>query len=148
MPEVVAALSQMVAIGELRRYPGPVLLFKVPVTRSARMSGGSLAAAANVRLVVVPRRGHIDVIAETATLAGLVATAAASAASQPSRGLTVLPWGGSTVRRPPAQLPLVTKSAAVRAGPTGPNLPIGTMDLAKFADANDASGTDRGFGGD
>ncbi|GAA4716710.1 hypothetical protein [Phytohabitans rumicis] len=38
-----------------------------------------MAAAANARLVVVPRRGHIGIMAETATLAGLVTTAAASA---------------------------------------------------------------------
>ncbi|WBB89421.1 hypothetical protein [Verrucosispora sp. WMMC514] len=85
MPEVVAALSEMDAIGELRRYPGPVLLFNGARDPFRVDERRFLAAAANARLVVVPRRGHIGIIAETAMLAGLVTTAVASAASQPSR---------------------------------------------------------------
>ncbi|MFG3558630.1 alpha/beta fold hydrolase [Micromonospora sp. NPDC047557] len=84
MPEVVAALSEMDAIGELHRYPGPVLLFNGARDPFRVDERRFLAAAANARLVVVPRRGHIGIIAETAMLAGLVTTAAASAAPQPS----------------------------------------------------------------
>jgi pimeloyl-ACP methyl ester carboxylesterase len=75
MPEVVAAISTLDPIADLRRYPGPVLLFngvRDPFRADERRF---LAAAPHARLVLVPRRGHISIMAETTTLAELVATA-------------------------------------------------------------------------
>jgi pimeloyl-ACP methyl ester carboxylesterase len=82
VPEVVEALSGWDVIADLRRYPGPALLFngaRDPFRAGERLF---LAAAPRARLAVVPRRGHIGVLAETETLAGLVRTAAASAAAR------------------------------------------------------------------
>jgi pimeloyl-ACP methyl ester carboxylesterase len=72
MPEVVSALSGLDAVGELSRYPGPALLFNGARDPFRAGERRFLAAAADARLVIVPRRGHIGIMAETATLAGLV----------------------------------------------------------------------------
>ncbi|MGK5440831.1 alpha/beta fold hydrolase [Micromonospora sp. URMC 105] len=83
MPEVVAAISALDPIADLRRYPGPVLLFngaRDPFRADERQF---LATAPHARLVLVPRRGHIGIMAETPTLAGLVATAGVSVAPAP-----------------------------------------------------------------
>jgi pimeloyl-ACP methyl ester carboxylesterase len=72
IPEVVAAVSALDVIGALRRYPGPVLLFNGARDPFRADERRFLAAAANGRLLLVPRRGHISVMAETTTLAGLV----------------------------------------------------------------------------
>jgi pimeloyl-ACP methyl ester carboxylesterase len=81
MPEVVGALSELDVIAQIHRYPGPALLFNGARDPFRVGERRFLAAAADARLVVVPHRGHIGIMAETATLAGLVTTAAASAAS-------------------------------------------------------------------
>ncbi|MEU5939226.1 alpha/beta fold hydrolase [Micromonospora sp. NPDC047548] len=83
MPEVVAAMSGLDPIADLRRYPGPVLLFNGARDPFRADERRFLAAAPNARLVLVPRRGHIGIMAETTTLAGLVATAAASVVPAP-----------------------------------------------------------------
>jgi pimeloyl-ACP methyl ester carboxylesterase len=78
MPEVVAAISELDPIADLRRYPGPVLLFNGTRDPFRADERRFLAAAPNARLTLVPRRGHISIMAETTVLAGLVTTAAAS----------------------------------------------------------------------
>jgi len=96
MPEVVGALSELDVIAQIHRYPGPALLFNgardpfrvgerrflaTPVGEAEAGVATAMREPAVARLVVVPHRGHIGIMAETATLAGLVTTAAASAAS-------------------------------------------------------------------
>ncbi|WP_426513193.1 alpha/beta fold hydrolase [Dactylosporangium sp. McL0621] len=91
MPEVVAAVSTLDVIGELRRYPGPTLLFNGARDPFRADERRFLAAAANAHLLLVPRRGHIGVMAEAATLAGLVTTAAALAMPPADCGRAIRP---------------------------------------------------------
>ncbi|MBT8223974.1 MAG: alpha/beta hydrolase [Dactylosporangium sp.] len=95
MPEVVAAVSGLDPIGELHRYPGPVVLFN-GARDPFRAHERRFVAAASARLVIVPRRGHIGIMAETETLAGLVTTAAAWAAASPPQDLSTDTQPGST----------------------------------------------------
>ncbi|GIE90064.1 alpha/beta fold hydrolase [Actinoplanes regularis] len=79
MPEVVSELAALDAVAHLRRYPGPALLFNGARDPFRTEERRFLLAAADGRLVTVPRRGHIGVMAETATLAGLVRAQIAAA---------------------------------------------------------------------
>jgi pimeloyl-ACP methyl ester carboxylesterase len=83
MPEAVAAVSALDPIADLRRYPGPVLLVNGARDPFRADERRFLAATPNARLVLVPRRGHISIMAETTMLAGLVSTAAVSVESAP-----------------------------------------------------------------
>jgi pimeloyl-ACP methyl ester carboxylesterase len=83
MPEVVAAISGLDPIVDLRRYPGPVLLFNGARDPFRADERRFLAAAPDARLVLIPRRGHIGIMAETTTLAELVVTATASVVPAP-----------------------------------------------------------------
>lgn len=75
LPSVVAALRGLDLVAELRRYPGPVMLFNGARDPFRAGEKRFLAAAPRARLVTVPRRGHLGIMAETATLAGLVTAA-------------------------------------------------------------------------
>lgn len=86
MPEAVALVRRVDPIAALRDFPGPVQVVNGSRDPFRADEDALLRACHQGSLTILPRRGHIDCLAETTRLAGLVeGTAASLDATAPDR---------------------------------------------------------------
>lgn len=83
MPQVVDAITGMDVLAAIGAYPGPVWLVNAARDGFRADEDLFLRACHDGNLVLLPHRGHISCLAETQTLADIVATAAAAVAARP-----------------------------------------------------------------